>query len=505
MTVHEYQPGRWTALVTHDALALLHPAVSTDVARELWQLTATGKRLGGWVEYLAAAGIAALPSFAMVEAHPDGMRVLVRGEVDVELGGRVVSGRGYTTWREEVLPAAAATVRADAGEEGWLPVAGGIVRAGSARLVLGPDVVAAAVEEDDDVELTVARMPALAAAVGVPPSSGAPGPAPGSSDGATPGAVTADPLGVDPDPPDAGADPADAPAVEDRPADGVPDASTGTPEEDDPEDADDYDFLLWSTEQLRSHESTRQPAAPPSEEDGEPSVETAASPAEAVADPAPLDLEATRDPEPDEEPYRGPDVETAAAFAPGGIIDSVPGLSRPARATPPPVGPPVELPPPAGGPVTVGPDDDGDHDGQTIATSALPRTDLPAAPAEPELRRAAPDVELVLSTGPRIEMDRPVLLGRAPEAARFAGSELPRLVSVSNPERDISATHVEVRPAGGHVVVTDMNSTNGTILHLPDQPPVRLQPGTGVPVGAGAVIELGAGVTVTVTQVGETP
>lgn len=72
---------------------------------------------------------------------------------------------------------------------------------------------------------------------------------------------------------------------------------------------------------------------------------------------------------------------------------------------------------------------------------------------------------------------------------------------MANPERDISATHVEVRPAGGHVVVTDMNSTNGTVLHLPDQPPVRLQPGSGVPVGAGAVIELGVGVTVTVAQV----
>ncbi|MCM3659619.1 FHA domain-containing protein [Georgenia satyanarayanai] len=116
------------------------------------------------------------------------------------------------------------------------------------------------------------------------------------------------------------------------------------------------------------------------------------------------------------------------------------------------------------------------------------------------VERPAPLLELVLSTGPRIELDRPVLLGRAPEAARFAGTEVPRLVSVSNPERDISSTHAEIRPAGGHVVVTDLSSTNGTVVHRPDQPPVRLQPGTGVPVGAGAVIELGTGVTVTVER-----
>ncbi len=511
MTVHEYRPGQWTALVTGDALALLHPAVPSDIARELWQLATTGKRLGAWVEYLAAAGIAALPSFAMVEAHPEGMRVLVRGEVEVELGTQVVSGRGYTTWREEVLPAADVTIRADAGTEGWLPVTGGIVRAAAARLVVVPAAAPAVGEEDEDVELTVARMPALAAAVGVlttPPGRPGQEPAPDAAvtEGATGdhAAVTQGAAG------DHAAVTADEPAAASATAEAPPAAGTGAAAEtaeEDPQDSDDYDFLLWSTEQLRSHEAARQQTAAPAAEEPDPPEDLAATvaPPDTAPDtgaqdvrgssasaPDAVDLEATRDPEPDEDSLQAP----AAPFAPGPIIDSVPGLSRPARPTAP-VGHPVDLPPPA---AALAPDDDGDHDGQTVVTAELPHSDVPIA-AEPEQRRTAPGLELVLSTGPRIEMDRPVLLGRAPEAGRFAGSEVPRLVSVANPERDISATHVEVRPAGGHVVVTDMNSTNGTVLHLPDQPPVRLQPGSGVPVGAGAVIELGVGVTVTVAQV----
>ncbi|TNC18673.1 FHA domain-containing protein [Georgenia sp. 311] len=535
MSGHEYRPGGWTALVTDDALALLPPGVPEDVARELWQLSATGTRLGAWVEYLAAAGISALPSFAIVEAHPEGLRVVVRGEIDVEQGGRILSGRGLTTWREELLPAADVTVSAETTDGGWLPVAGGIVRASAARLLASPQPPPAPPEDEEDVELTVARMPALAAAVGVRPAA-APVPASGPAASAdagtaaavadvsdapppTPAPVPATPPAPAPAPvappavtpapvappapvqvPVPPADPAPVPAAaaetavtadepdeeesDEAPAPPpVPQAPDAALVEEEPEDSDDYDFLLWSTEQVHAHRSEPAPAAtdPADAAPADAAPADAGEPAGAEpAESGPPDLEATRLPESDED--------ATGIFAPGPIIDSVPGLSRPAA----PVGAPVDLPPP---PAV----DDGDHDGETIATSEIPATATPVA-LEPVVR-PAPGVELVLSTGPRIEMDRPVLLGRAPEATRFAGTEVPRLVSVSNPERDISSTHVEVRPAGGHVVVTDMNSTNGTVVHLPDQPSFRLQPGTGVPVGPGAVIELGVGVELTVQRV----
>src|SRR5699024_10254439 len=64
-----------------------------------------------------------------------------------------------------------------------------------------------------------------------------------------------------------------------------------------------------------------------------------------------------------------------------------------------------------------------------------------------------------------------------------------------SPQQDISRTHVEIKPEGDHVVVTDLRSTNGTIVTLPGAEARRLHPGEAIPVGAGAVIDLGDGVT----------
>src|SRR5699024_10061379 len=94
--------------------------------------------------------------------------------------------------------------------------------------------------------------------------------------------------------------------------------------------------------------------------------------------------------------------------------------------------------------------------------------------------------------------DRTALIGRAPESHRFEGPLGPHLVTVPSPQHDISRTHAQISPEGGHVVVTDLNSTNGTIITLPGAAPRRLHPGEAVPVGDGAVVDLGDGVTVAV-------
>ncbi|MGC5629133.1 hypothetical protein ACPYO6_12945 [Georgenia sp. Z1344] len=112
---------------------------------------------------------------------------------------------------------------------------------------------------------------------------------------------------------------------------------------------------------------------------------------------------------------------------------------------------------------------------------------------------------LVLPDGTTVAVDRPVLLGRAPDATRFSGDDAPRIVQVRSPERDVSATHVEVRPAGDTVVVTDMDSTNGTVIVLPDQPAFRLHPRTGVPVPPGAYVELGTDAGFHVDVAGQVP
>jgi FHA domain len=100
------------------------------------------------------------------------------------------------------------------------------------------------------------------------------------------------------------------------------------------------------------------------------------------------------------------------------------------------------------------------------------------------------------SNGTSVEVDRPVLIGRAPSSDR-SSSQTPRLMTVPSPNHDISRTHLEVAPDEWQVVVTDLNSTNGTILVLPGGGDgQQLSPGERIHVEVGSVMELGDGVSV---------
>ena len=108
---------------------------------------------------------------------------------------------------------------------------------------------------------------------------------------------------------------------------------------------------------------------------------------------------------------------------------------------------------------------------------------------------------LVFSHGEVVDVDRVVLVGRAPETRGAAGEEL-RLVRVPSPQQEVSGTHLEVRPGSGadhgSAVVTDLGSTNGTLLLRPGLEPEDLRPGIGVQLVPGAVIDLGDGVSIEV-------
>jgi hypothetical protein len=100
------------------------------------------------------------------------------------------------------------------------------------------------------------------------------------------------------------------------------------------------------------------------------------------------------------------------------------------------------------------------------------------------------------SNGTSAEVDRPILVGRAPSSDR-SSSRTPRLMTVPSPNHDISRTHLEVAPDEWQVVVTDLNSTNGTILVPPGGGNgQQLAPGERIPVQVGTVLELGDGVSV---------
>ena len=129
----------------------------------------------------------------------------------------------------------------------------------------------------------------------------------------------------------------------------------------------------------------------------------------------------------------------------------------------------------------------------TIIRARFPSSAAPAAeveePAPPlsiyGFRMSGSDVVIVL--------DRPAYVGRNPVPPRIPGAHPPRLVRVSSPRNEVSSSHVEVRQLGATVVVTDLRSTNGSIVIAPDAEPRSLRQGESAVVAPGTLVDIGDG------------
>jgi hypothetical protein len=195
----------------------------------------------------------------------------------------------------------------------------------------------------------------------------------------------------------------------------------------------------------------------------------------------------------------GPDDESEEPLSTdGGVarvrrVDQPPYRSQVAEA---PVPPPAydDAPTEAISRSSLGGDADDEADDADRVTDRFPEHDRD---------RARPVARLAFSSGERVEVDRVVLVGRAPEARHVAASEQPRLVTVPSPHQEVSSTHLEVRPGTGPdrgvAVVTDLGSTNGTVLLRPGQGAQDLRAGLAERLVPGAVLDLGDGVTIRVT------
>lgn len=159
---------------------------------------------------------------------------------------------------------------------------------------------------------------------------------------------------------------------------------------------------------------------------------------------------------------------------------------------------PVDAPPddPVDDPSDDPSDDTADHDGLTrtgawdAARFARRQPGIPGQPPAPEVT-VRPVARLAFSSGETVDVDRVVVVGRAPEARRFSSTEQPRLVTVPSPQHEISGTHLEIRPGSGadhgSAVVTDLGSTNGTVVVQPGLPPEDLRAGVAVQLAPGAI------------------
>jgi hypothetical protein len=123
-----------------------------------------------------------------------------------------------------------------------------------------------------------------------------------------------------------------------------------------------------------------------------------------------------------------------------------------------------------------------------------------AARATANRPTAGPRLWVDLSTGGTELLDRVIIVGRAPSASRVTGGELPKLLTMSTPNQDISRTHAQLAVEGGTVVVTDLHSSNGTFVTLPGRAPQKLRGGEPTTVIVGTVIDLGDGATLTLRE-----
>jgi hypothetical protein len=203
---------------------------------------------------------------------------------------------------------------------------------------------------------------------------------------------------------------------------------------------------------------------------------------------------ASVEPEPEPEPDPEPEPAAAAEAAPGAQAGA-----------PRQFGEPADDPTPTGESPVVA-DDWSDRDGQTQIGAPVPDFDRPPIPGQelaPEVV-SRPVASLVFSTGDVVAVDRTVLVGRAPEARRFASHDQPHVVTVPSPQQEISSTHLEIRPGAGadhgSAIATDLGSTNGTVLALPGLDAEELKAGIAVSLVPGAVLDLGDGVTIQVTN-----
>jgi FHA domain len=215
----------------------------------------------------------------------------------------------------------------------------------------------------------------------------------------------------------------------------------------------------------------------------------------------------------------GPSAAPPEPEGPGGLIDPGPWGAGPGAPLADRMPAPVVPPPSAQGP---------DEDGLTVNRAdpvARPEStpdrigpDVPALicpaghvnpPSEAACRQCGAALPLDpvivarpvlgvlrLSTGDVVTLDRDVVLGRNPPAdvTGANGEGRPHAVRLPSADGVISRAHLRVTLSGWHVLVTDLNSTNGTRVTLPGRDSEQLPPGVPVPIRPGTVVALAEGV-----------
>jgi hypothetical protein len=464
-----YLAGDWVAVSAPGLWLLVDLPPGHATVRRCWDVVSSGGDVEDLFDVLVDDGIRAAPSFALVAAGTETVRVIARGAGSVQVLGReqpyeIAAAARSLLFDGEVDADEVILTGGKAGApEVELPMAVGVTLAASVRLRLGANAASVIVEP-------------AAAADPVPALAQAP--------------KLSDPPLVD-----------EAASV-DEPASAV------VTSDDDP--LPSYDHLFGATQRPSTPGDARSPVPV-----------TDADPGEAPSssqDPGFTATWNTSSSTMAAEVYvPTPSTPPPPAAAPNSpLIDAVPGFgSSPATAPPPVVAEAVTIPP-----LLI---DEPPEEVMRTTSRAQLRTqvvDTPTAAGPTVLAGRCPNGHLTpvhaptcrvcgtpvpeqqgvvvarpplgvlrMPSGDSVALDRGVLIGRAPTAPSDA-AERPHLVRVSSPENDVSRTHAEIVLDGWQVFVRDLGSTNGTTVELPGQAPVRLRKDDLQLLEPGAVITL---------------
>jgi FHA domain len=556
-----YAPGTSLILAGPTSLVLLRePGTAQErLVNALWEQVMRSATMSELAARLAVFSVDKLPGFAALFWTSKGMRSLVRGDVtvtDPSSGNVIASGSDIQTWSESGLgdlTCVSIVTREEAEPGPVLPLVVGVAYASWVCLDASADAQVMSPQEIPEEKFEYTSPVSLVAPASPAASSTSPAVLSVSQDGsstataaspwdlatgplaaavppmgtATPAPAEAPPMGSVAPPAPAEAAPMSS-AAPPAPAEAAPMSSTVAGSLDpltEPSEAGPPDPLREPSEAGPPSITSEDPWG--SDDDG---PDTEPMPAVEDGDEQPPEVSRAVDRSIDS--TREADFESTSAEP---VADDIleadtqlmevpvehpafdPQLERPqASATqaamPPPVASDVDTPPTL--PLSTSPRTPPVQDPSTEslimaadcpyghsnppAAATCRMCDAPISPQRPRLIHRPVLCVLQASDGTTANVDRAVLVGRAPDADR-SNFKAPRLMSVQSPGHDISRTHVEVAPEGWQVMATDLNSTNGTVLIRPGgYERQQLAPGEHVPVQPGSVLELGDGVSITV-------
>jgi hypothetical protein len=516
-----YAPGTSLILAGPTSLVLLREpgAAQERLVNALWEQVVRSATMSELAARLAVFSVDKLPGFAALFWTSKGMRSLVRGDVsitDPSSGSVIATGSDIQTWSESGL-GNLRCVSVSAGEEAErgavLPLVVGVAYAswvcldasGDAQLTSPQEVPEKEVGYISPVTLAAPSMSPAAFSTSPAASSASQDGASSSDAAAWPSDLAAGSVAAAVRPMSSAAPPAltEAPPVGTAgpptdPPMAAPQAGPSSITSEDPWGPDDDGP---DTEPMPAVEDDGEP--PPQvgwpveraiDSTGESEVEL--KPAEAADDMLEADTQLMEVPverPPFDAQLAAPQQAAAAQAAmPPPVsadVDTPPTLPlSTSRSTPAPQGPTTES-------LIMAADCPYGHSNPpAAATCRMCGAAIP--PQRPRLVHRPVLCVLEASDGTTADVDRAVLVGRAPDPDR-SHFKAPRLMVVRSPGHDISRTHVEVAPEGWQVMATDLNSTNGTVLIRPGgYERQQLAPGEHVPVQPGSILDLGDGVSI---------